>query len=931
MRQALAVVRILSLAGAVALSAVLLASDLAAQTLGPEILKAFSFRNIGPTRQGGRFVDIAVPPLEPWTIYAATGSGGLWKSVNNGITWESIFDTQPVVSIGDIAVAASNPKIVWVGTGEATTSRSTYWGDGVYQSIDAGKTWANMGLSESHHIGRIVIDPANPDIVYVAALGKMYSENPERGVFKTVDGGKTWTKSLDVQIDGRAIGACDLVMDPKNPKVLYAAAYDKVRKPWTFNLAGPGSGIYKTTDAGRTWTKLGGGLPTGMLGRIGIDVYAKDPRILYANIENGNKPGMSDADRLRELQEGRASAGMIGEEVYRSDDAGKTWRKVSPDKQTVGGGPGYYYMQVRIDPNDPNHVYVLSVGMTHSADGGRTWSEPFGFGGDNHGFWIDPANSKHMVLGYDHGMGVTWDGGANWLHPDNQPLAQFYAIGFDMLVPYNVYGGMQDNGSVRGPSTKRGGRPIVFEDWQSVGGGDGFYNVVDLVTNRFLYNESQFGALQRTDLYTGESESIANRDPALRFNWSSPVLISPHDSNVIYHGANKLLKSAYRGEMWAEISPDLTTNDKTKLTVPARPGGPPAGGDGNIQYCTITTIDESPIVRDLIYVGTDDGNVWVTKDGGRDGEKSWTKLNDRIKGNPGYWVSRVLASTHEPGTAYVSYTGLRNDDFRAFLYKTTDYGDTWTSIAGNLPAKSINVIREDPKNPNLLFVGADFGLYVTIDGGRTWTEMRGNLPTQPVHDLAIHPRENDLIVGTHGRGIFIVDITPLQELSAAVLASDFHLFNVEPKVKWVTRTANVSSSSNFNAPSEPNGIVVNYYLKAPVDGDVLVRVLDGTRVIAETKGPNAAGLNQVVWNMRWTPTTLVQAPAGGGRGGAGTGGRGGAGSGGRGGQAGAGALPTFGGGVAADPGEYTVVVTAGGKTFSKPTRIFEDVWFDKMF
>ena len=922
------VVRIRCLAGVVAVASLVLVSDVAAQPISPEVLKAFSFRSIGPTRESGRFVDFAVPPREPWTVYAATGSGGLWKSINNGISWEPIFDSQPVISIGDVAAAASNPNIVWVGTGEATTSRSTYWGDGVYKSTDAGRTWSNMGLKESHHIGRIVIDPFNPDVVYVAALGHMYTENPERGVFKTIDGGKTWVKSLDVKVGDRAIGACDLVMDPKNPKVLYAAAYDKVRKPWTFNLAGPGSGIYKTIDAGRTWTKLAGGLPTGMLGRIGLDVYAKNPLIVYANIENGNKPGMSDADRLKELQEGRASAGMIGEEVYRSDDGGKTWRKVSPEKQTIGGGPGYYYMQIRVDPNDGDHVYVLTVGMTHSTDGGKTWSAPFRFGGDNHALWIDPADSRHMLLGYDHGMGVTWDGGQTWLHPDNLPLAQLYTVGYDMQVPYNVYGGLQDNGSVRGPASKRGGRAIVFEDWQSVGGGDGFYNVVDLVTNRYLYNESQFGALQRLDLYTGESRSIANRDPALRFNWSSPVLISPHDSNVIYHGANKLLRSSYRGEGWTEISPDLTTNDKTKLTVPARAGGPPAGGDGNIQYCTITTIDESPIVRDLLYVGTDDGNVWVTKDGGRDGEKSWTKLNDRIKGNPGYWVSRVIASAHQPGTAYVTYTGLRNDDFRPFIYRTTDYGETWASIAGNLPIKSVNVVREDPRNPNLLFVGMDFGLFVTIDGGRTWTEMKGNLPTQPVHDLVIHPRESDLIVGTHGRGFFITDISALEELSDSVLASDFHVFEVEPKVKWVTRTAFVSASANFNAPSEPNGMVISYFQRAPATGDVLVQVLDGTRVIAETKGPNAAGLNQVLWNMRWTPMTLVQAPAGGGRGGRG-GQAGAGGGGGRGGQSGPSAVPSFGGGVPAEPGEYTIVVTAGGRTFTRRTRIDEDVWFDR--
>jgi photosystem II stability/assembly factor-like uncharacterized protein len=913
---------IMKLVGAAALLALiltLLPAGAAAQALSPDVAKAFKFRAIGPTRQSGRFVDFAVPAREPHTIYAATGSGGLWKSANNGISWEPIFDNQAVISIGDIAVADTDPNIVWVGSGEHTSSRSTYWGDGVYKSTDAGKTWTNVGLKDSHHIGRIIIDPKDPNIVYVASLGPLYTQAGQRGVFKTIDGGKTWTPSLEVKADGRTVGAADLVMDPKNPKILYAAAYDKERLPWTFNLAGPGSGIYKTVDAGKTWTKLGGGLPGGMLGRIGLDVYAKNPLIIYANIENGNKTGMSDADRLAELRAGKASDTIIGEEVYRSDDGGKTWKKVSPDKQKIGGQPGYYYQQIRVDPADANHVYVLTVGVTHSTDGGKTWSSPFRFGGDNHALWIDPANSAHLILGYDHGMGITYDGGKNWYHPDELPLAQFYAVGYDNMYPYNVAGGLQDNGSVRGPSSKRGGGRIVFEDWQTVGGGDGFYNVFDTVTNRYLYNESQFGALSRVDLYTGETKSITPRDQALRFNWSTPILVSPHDPNVIYVGANKLMKSTYRGEGWTEASPDLTTNDKNKLTV----GG--KGGDGNVTYCTITTVDESPLAPGLIWVGTDDGNVQLTKDGG----KSWTKLNDKITGNPGYWVSRVTASAHAPGTAYVTYSGLRNDDFKAFVYKTTDYGATWTSIAGNLPAKSVNVIREDPINPNLLFVGMDFGLYVTIDGGKTWQEMKNGLPTQPVHDLKIHPREHDLIVATHGRGIFIADISALQEINDKTLAQDFYAFEVETKVKWTVRRDNVSATTNFNGESEPNGVMINYYQKAPAAGDVVVKIMQGSRVVAEAKGPNAAGLNQVLWNMRATPVTVpgVAAAQGGGRGGAGGGGGFG---GGRGGGA-APAYQTFGGTTPSDAGEYWAVITAGGKTFSKKFTILEDAWFDRMY
>jgi photosystem II stability/assembly factor-like uncharacterized protein len=824
-----------------------------------EVLKSLSYRAIGPTRQSGRFVDFAVPAGQPNTFYAATGSGGLWKTMNNGQTFEPIFDDEKVYSIGDIAVAPSDPEILWVGTGEANNSRSTYWGDGVYKSTDAGKTWTNMGLKETHHIGRIVVHPANPDIVYVAALGHLYTENPERGIFKTIDGGKTWTKSLDIVERGRTIGCVDLVMDAVNPDTLYASAYDRQRKPWTYQVGGPGSGIYKTVDAGKTWTKLAGGLPGGILGRIGLAIYAKDPSVLYAMIENGNKPGMSEADRWQEILDGKSSQGMIDGQIYRSDDAGATWLKVSPDKRSIGGNPGYYYGQVIIDPADDKIVYILSVGVLASRDGGKTWTAPFRFGGDNHALWIDPKDSRHMLLGYDHGMGLTWDGGKNWYHPDFLALAQFYAIDFDMSRPYRVAGGLQDNGSLMGPSNKRGngggrmydfegtaggvagGPPIRLEDWSTVGGGDGMYNVFDRKTNRYLYNEYQFGLLTRIDLLTGEAKNIAyqSQKPELRWNWCSPALVSNHDSDTIYHCGNIVVMSTNRGETWTEISPDLTTNDKSKMQADGK------GGDQSIQYCTVTTFDESPLVPGLLWAGTDDGNVWVTRDNG----KSWAKLNDKITGNPGYWVSRVAASNSDPGTAYVSYSGFRNDDFRPFIYRTTDYGQTWAPAAGDLPEGPVNVVREDVENPRLLFAGTDFGVYVSIDTGRHWTKMKNNMPTQPVHDLKIQPRENDLIIATHGRGAFIADITPLQELSTEVLAKDVHLFAIKPKVRWVGFDRANSSSSNFAGQSEPPGIVVNYYLKAKPKDDVKIQVFNGNMLLNKIKGTSNAGLNSAVWNM----------------------------------------------------------------------------------
>ncbi len=891
----------------VLICALLVVPDTFGQKANEDALKSMNYRNIGPTRQSGRFVDFAVPKQEPYTFYAATGSGGLWKTTNNGQTFEPIFDYENVFSIGDVTVAPSDPKIVWVGTGEANNSRTTYWGDGVYKSSDAGKTWTNMGLEESHHIGRILIDPDNPNIVFVAALGHLYSENPERGLYKTTNGGKTWDKVLDIVVKGKNIGVVDVAMDPTNSSVLYAATFDKVRKPYTYNLAGPGSGLYKTTDAGKNWKKLAGGLPGGMLGRIGIAIYLRNPKILYVCIENANKPGMSEEERYAELLADKSSRGMIDGEIYRSDDAGETWKKASPDGRSIGGGPAYYYGQIIIDPNDDQVVHVLSAGSWGTRDGGKTWlSRPLGFGGDDHALWIDPENSNHALLGYDHGLGVTWDGGENWYHPDFLSLAQFVAVGYDMSYPYRVAGGLQDNGSHMGPSTSRRG-PIRLEDWKRVGGGDGMTNVFDKKTNRYLYNESQFAPLSRMDLKTGESKRIAygQQDREMRWNWNAPILVSPHNSDVIYHAGNKVVKSLFRGESWEVISPDLTTNDPKKLTTGK-------GGDGNIQYCTITAFDESPLTAGVLWVGTDDGNVQVSKDGG----KNWMKCNDKITGNPGYWVSRVVASFHEPGTAYVTYTGFRRDDFRPFVYKTTDFGETWTSIASNLPDEPINVIREHHKNPNLLFVGTEFAVYVSLDGGQNWTKMKNNMPTQPVHDLKIHSRENDLIVATHGRGIYIADISPLVECTADVMAMDAYLFDIESKIRWINNVTNATSSSNFAGESEPRAISVYYHLKDKAAEAPKLTVYQGNVVVGELEGKTDPGINLILWPMtkapQRTPEQIKQMEAQQQRARQmGYGGR-------------------FGSRDPAAPlGEYRFVLTVNGKTFTKYASILPDLWYNK--
>jgi photosystem II stability/assembly factor-like uncharacterized protein len=927
-------------------------SELQPAQSAAQIVDAVRFRDIGPTAQGGRYVEFAVVETHPRTFYAATATGGLWKTVNNGISFTPVFDGQPDFAIGAVALAQSRPDVIYVGTGEANNSRSTYGGGGVYKSVDGGQSWNKAGLPNAGRIGRIVVHPKNPDIVFVAASGRLYSENPDRGVYRSTDGGRTWAKTLDHKVDGREIGAIDIAMDPSAPNTLYAATYDKVRRPWTFGEGGPGSAIFKSTDGGTSWRQLTAGLPMGMIGRIGLSIARSDPKTVYAVVENANSLKVSAEERRKRLAQGFGD-GSIGDELYRSDDAGATWRKVAPPEQTTtpapseqgrgatgsgqggrgdaagaapaqggrggrggwtGGNPPYYYGQIRVDPKNKEQVYLLSVGVTRTTDGGKTWSSPFGFGGDNHALWINPFDSDHLILGHDHGMGVTFDGGRNWLSPDNKPLAQFYAIGYDMDQPYNVYGGLQDNGSSRGPSTMKGGGPIPFEAWYRVGGGDGFYNVVDPTDSRWLYNESQFGSIQRMDQKTGQGRSIRYTRPqgqeALRWNWSSPILVSPHNPEVIYHAANVLLRSSNRGDTWTEISPDLTKN------LPER-----RGGSGNIQYATITTIDESPVIGGVIWAGTDDGNVQVTRDGG----KSWTNVADKIPGHPGYWVSRVIASHHDAATAYVTVTGYRHDDFKPFLWKTTDFGATWTTIAGNLPSEAINVIREDRKNPSLLFVGTDFGVHASLDGGKSWQRMKNGITTNPVHDLAIHPREQELIVGTHGRGIYIADISGLQALTPAALAADVHLAPIVPTMQHVAGLRPMVASLNYNGESRLPGVHINYYLKSAASG-VTVRVYDGARVIAETTtAPGKAGLNTVRWTMQSSrPMTEAEQQA------AGRGGRGGRGGGGFGGGRGGGgepASPQFPAQAqntvlaTVPPREYRVVLSVGGREQSQTALV----------
>jgi photosystem II stability/assembly factor-like uncharacterized protein len=864
--------------------------------LTESLLKGFTFRALGPYRAGSWVTSFAVPESPPrdhlYTLYVGTRNGGVWKTTNNGVTFEPVFDAQPKLSIGAIAVAPSNPRIVWVGTGEAYCARSSNSGDGIYKSTDAGKTWTNMGLRDSHHIARLAVHPTNSDVVYVAAMGHLFTTNAERGVFKTSDGGKTWRKVLYVN---EKIGAVDIVMVKSDPDTLYAAMYDKVRVPWHYELGGPESAIYKTTDGGNRWTKLGGGLPTGRIGRIGIDVLQKNPNTLYAVVENGNRrpPTQQEIDAAKRRGAEPAPQTM-GNEVFRTDDGGRSWRKVNPGYETALNKAPYSFNELKVDPNHADTVYITGQSLASTTDGGKTWKGlswpsdgvmPKAFG-DWRCMWIDPQDSNRLIFGSDGGVNVSYDRGRTSVHLANLPLTEFYAVGVDMEDPYNIYGGLQDHDSWKGPSNGWAGE-ISPSDWVTVGGGDGMFNQVDPTDSRWLYNGREMGTMWRLDQKTGLQTPIQPRRPAgvpaLRFNWTPPIALSPHNPAIVYAGAQLVFRSLDRGDHWQEISPDLTMKDDAKLH-----------GEGFISYCTLTTLAESPARAGVIWAGADDGKVQMTKDGGA----SWLDRTPNLAaaGAPAnYWVSRVFPSPHDAATCFAAKTGWRLDEFKPVLFKTTDFGETWTPIMGNLPAdKPVNVVVQDRKNAGLLFAGTEQGVYVTIDGGKSWLPFRQNMHWVKVTDLVIHPRENDLVVGTYGRGLYVTDVSPLQELTAERLGQDAYLFDIEPRTQRVyggIGNYQLLGDTPLFTPNEPNAAVINFYLKDKPAGQVKITVADpyGT-VYRELTGKPEAGIGQVLWDMR-APRPEGQP----------------------GGQRGFGA----GGGRWAEPGEYVVTLEADGKKLVK--------------
>jgi len=895
------------LISAVALIVTFAHSSLSAQApagVSPELeaLKRLTFRNIGPTNQAGRVSVIVGVPGDPATFYVAGANGGVFKTINNGTTWKATFDGQNVLSIGEIAIAPSNPNIIYVGTGEENPRNNASFGDGVYRSNDGGQTWIHIGLEDSDRIARIRIDNVNPDIAYACAMGHEWGPNEQRGVFKTTDGGKSWQKVLykDMQT-----GCSDIDINPTNSNEIYAGMYTYLRQAWHLRSGGGETALYKSMDGGATWSKLTSGIPK-MLDRIGISVARSSPNIVYMISETPNYEG----------------------ELWRTDDAGATWRVVSRDPN-INFRP-FYYSDVRADPNDPNRVFTLSGSLYMSEDAGRTFRT---IGRDVHGdhqaLWIDPKNSKRMLSGSDGGFQVSDDGGQNFNVLNNVAFTQFYHINYDLQRPYNLCGGLQDNGTWCGPSNSLLSEGIRKAEWFTVGGGDGFFAVPDLQEPWRIYTNLQGGVISVMDVRSGAERNIvpypnrvgsvgdAMADHKHRFNWNAPIVLAP-DGATVYFGGEVLFRSTNHGQSWDIISPDLTTNDKSKQ----QSSGEPIVTDNTAAefHCTILAIAPSPVDRNVIWVGTDDGNVQVTRDGG----KTWTNVVKNIPGlAPNAWIPNLEASHFDAGTAYVPADHHQDNDYAPYFFKTTDFGRTWTKLnvgGGDKRVGWAHVIREDPKAKSVLYAGTELGLWVAFDAGAQWHRMHNGVPNVPVRDIQIHPRENDLIVATHGRGVYILDdITPLRRIGEA-LKADVDLFDIRPATRWTIwgKDGNLGQGV-WRAPNPPQGAVLDYFLKSD-QTDLVITVTDETGRTVRTirNAPRAAGVNRTEWDLRY------DGPVGGG------GGRGGRGNAeappAPGGEEPAGGGGRFGGaaGPWVLPGDYTIKLRAGAKEVAKTVKVDVD-------
>jgi photosystem II stability/assembly factor-like uncharacterized protein len=851
----------LQLAGCAPAATVQGSGRVAAPALRSETLTGLDLRTIGPANMSGRVVDMEVIETDPYVWYVASATGGVWKTVNNGVTFEPVFENEATHSVGDIAVHQRDTSIVWVGTGERANRQSNSWGDGVYKSTDGGRTWTNMGLRDSHHIGRIRLHPENPEIVYVAAMGHLWGPNEERGLYKSTDGGRSWRRTLHVDEN---TGVVDVAIDPERPEILYAASYQRERRPFGFHGGGPGSALWKSTDAGETWSKLTRGLPGGVWGRTGIDVYRKDPSIVYISLEKGYRYNASTAYVERAHDAG----------VFRSEDRGESWTHMGDWNPRP-----MYASQILIDPNDDCVIYMQNA-FSRSEDCGKTFDRlEQSLHGDDRFLWIDPNDSRHMVKLDDGGIGISYDRAQSWLFVSSLPISQFYRVAVDNAHPYNVYGGLQDNGSWVGPNATYRGEGVLNEDWTRTGGGDGFVSLPDTADPNIFYAESQYLGLTRLDRRTLERQSIRPGDPhgAIRArrnfdwffddepvgelenqmapaNWDGPYLISPHDHEVLYAGTDRLWKSADRGISWTDLGDMTTGTDRRDLTIMGQAVGDsvPSIDDGIPYWPTLTAIAESPLREGVLFVGTDDGNLRVSRDGGR----GWTDLHPRLPGLPdSAWVSGVEPSRHAAERVYVVYNNYRNDDYANYLWRSDDNGRTWRSITGDLPAdRVLRTLREDPRNPDVLWLGTELGLFVSIDGGAHWVELKNNMPMQAFNDLVVHPRDNDLVLGTHGRGVWILDqLNAIQELSPEVLATDAHLFTMEPaeQIRYTREKAHAGDMV-FRGENPPVGALIDYYLREAPGGEVSLTIYDASGAEVRRLEPTRErGINRVIWNLRY--------------------------------------------------------------------------------
>ncbi|HEX8184392.1 MAG TPA: glycosyl hydrolase, partial [Blastocatellia bacterium] len=794
---------------------------------------AIEARHIGPAITGGRIAAIDGVASDPRIIYVGSAGGGVWKSINGGTTFKSVFDKY-TQSIGAVTIDQAHPETVWVGTGESWTRNSTSVGTGLYKTADGGDSWKRVGLENSERIARIVIDPKNSDTVYVAATGHLWDGNEERGVYKTTDGGKTWQRALFVDSD---TGCADLAIDPQEPRILYASMWQFRRKPYFFTSGGPGSGLYKSTDAGKTWKKLTKDMPEGELGRIAVAVAPTRPNTVYAIVE------------------AKKSA------VYRSEDLGESWAKVS-SSQSATGRP-FYFASVTVDPKDYNRLYKPDYSLSVSTDGGQSFVARGGRAhGDFHAVWVNPLDPFQIYVGTDGGVYVSNDKANSFRFLSNLPVGQFYHVSFDMEQPYNVYGGLQDNGSWMGPSQSVNG--IENKDWRNVGFGDGFHTYPDPLDKDIVYSEFQGGNVLRFHKSTGEIKAIRpyprQGEPKYRFNWNTAMALSPTNKNALYIGAQFLFRSTNRGESWERISPDLTTNDPAKQKQ-EESGGISIDNSSAENHCTIFTIAESPLDEKVIWAGTDDGNVQVTRDGG----KNWANVTPNIQGLPANtWCSTVEASRFERGTAYATFDGHQTGDLKAYVFKTVDFGKTWRSLGAEMIQGYAHVIREDRVNPNLLFVGTEFGLFLSIDGGEQWAQFTGNLPPVSIRDIAIHPREHDLILATHGRGILIIDdITPLRQITPKVLETAATLFESRPSQMTIPLVAqDFPGDAEFVAANPTENATITYYLKdRHVFGDMKVEIYDSEgKLMATLPAGKRRGINRVTWAMRQKPPKVPPSP-----------------------------------------------------------------------